>query len=104
MGRPYLLCVECPFESNAAKIQDSGRTTYNIMRIKLAFEWAHNALLAHCNGGERRKSILALLVGIKGQLLQNRSSSSSEDKLHKFVRAKKRKREEIELDKLLASA
>eukprot|EP00484_Ammonia_sp_Unknown_P022127 CAMPEP_0197039372 /NCGR_PEP_ID=MMETSP1384-20130603/16168_1 /TAXON_ID=29189 /ORGANISM="Ammonia sp." /LENGTH=729 /DNA_ID=CAMNT_0042469957 /DNA_START=30 /DNA_END=2216 /DNA_ORIENTATION=- len=79
--RPYLLCCECPFESRPNKIMDAGRNTYNIMKIKQAFQWAHHTLLAKCD--KPRKSMLSLLVGIRSAVLRTRTIHE-EDKLIPF--------------------
>merc|ERR1719295_600917 len=68
--RPYLLCVKCPFESTASRLHDCGRNTYNIMKIKSAFEYAFYALLRALRDDDeekkkRRQSLLGLLVGIR---------------------------------------
>ena len=96
--RPYLLCCQCPFESKSNNMMDSGRNTYNIMKIKLAFQWAYNTLLAHSNN--KRKSILGLLVGIRGQAMKMRSINN-EDKLFKFQETSSK---ELEISDLLSKA
>lgn len=87
-NKPYLLCCECPFESTSSKIMDSGRNTFNIMKIKASFEWAHNTLLkeAHCDhiNGQKRRSILGLLVGIRGKMIQSRCTENIDKTLIGF--------------------
>ncbi len=88
--RPHLLCCKCPFESTSSKMMDSGRNTYNIMKIKSAFEWAYNTLLSNArHKNNNRKSILGLLVGIRGQMLQIRSK---DNKILKFQTPQKLKK------------
>lgn len=46
---------------------DSARNTFNIMKIRAAFQYALNMLLRHCN--EKRHTLLGLIVGIRGEML-----------------------------------
>jgi len=66
-NRPHALCLECPFESTMDKIVDSARNTFNIMKIRAAFQYALNTLLCHRN--EKRISLLGLIVGVRGEML-----------------------------------
>ncbi|ETO06159.1 hypothetical protein RFI_31237, partial [Reticulomyxa filosa] len=39
-GQPFMLCVKCPFESTDHVFMDAGKNSFNIMKIRSAFQYA----------------------------------------------------------------
>ena len=100
-----MLCVKCPFESTASRLHDCGRNTYNIMKIRGAFEYAYYALLRALRVGRReqkRKSLLGLLVGMRGEMLMMRTFEEERATVERYD-AKSRYKAEYELKSLQSS-
>lgn len=85
-ARPNLLAIENPDEPD----MDVGKNSYNILRVKRAFDYAYVAILRAAH--RRHDSILAAAIDPGDPLLSARSSQGEVFKVRDFLPSKKRPR------------